>query len=575
MWRGMCKSSSINYGYGFRGLHVRLTCRPSNMSVIWLVGDLFVTDLWQPLLMLYGLAVKPCGLGFNRNIPKSVLIPSHKRWTRYFEDRVSKLWGSVALVTFLIETWFPSGNMIELTRASTRSSRGPFPSFGPAKADVANETRPTRDAMSGCDVPLGRTLASGGRRWLQAGRPPYVKLSGHSAPSTVADRSLEETDMCSSLCRLHRISRNLAENELTIGGYLNYGPATISTLTLMGKGAGKAILDKGEHRSGGMTGNQCTSVNAHVASDEWPEVFLGVMSLQATTMNSCMSSGVVGTMLYTLSFSVPHRKKSRCLRLRSGEQAGHFSTPPRLIHRVGGATGAERLALSPPTKANRVQSPAGSPDFRKWESRRTMPLVGGFSRGSPVSFPPPLHSGAAPYSLQSPSSALKTSLLRAAQISSLHLHKTFEERLDNLRIVLFALRNAGLTVNPEKVTRANTYVGYLGFIISEGKLLMDPEKIRPPLPEYPIMGDRKFALLATCRSPPVFCNLSGRLFPDLIESVINRDIFWSEVNALSLGYAMQPLYDVFGLQTFHDYMLDCALHSTDVTQWRSHEPEAV
>ncbi|KAJ8878512.1 hypothetical protein PR048_019090 [Dryococelus australis] len=37
------------------------------------------------------------------------------------------------------------------------------------------------------------------------------------------------------------------------------------------------------------------------------------------------------------------------------------------------------------TKANRVQSPAGSPDFRKWESCRAMPLFGGFSRGSPVS----------------------------------------------------------------------------------------------------------------------------------------------------------------------------------------------
>ncbi|KAJ8866989.1 hypothetical protein PR048_032851 [Dryococelus australis] len=46
---------------------------------------------------------------------------------------------------------------------------------------------------------------------------------------------------------------------------------------------------------------------------------------------------------------------------------------------------AERLARSPPTKANRAQSPAGSPDFRKWESCRAMPLVGGSSRGSPVS----------------------------------------------------------------------------------------------------------------------------------------------------------------------------------------------
>ncbi|KAJ8871921.1 hypothetical protein PR048_028261 [Dryococelus australis] len=44
-----------------------------------------------------------------------------------------------------------------------------------------------------------------------------------------------------------------------------------------------------------------------------------------------------------------------------------------------------RLARSPPTKANRVQFPAGSPDFRKWESCRTMPLAGGFSRGYPVS----------------------------------------------------------------------------------------------------------------------------------------------------------------------------------------------
>ncbi|KAJ8870571.1 hypothetical protein PR048_029594 [Dryococelus australis] len=49
----------------------------------------------------------------------------------------------------------------------------------------------------------------------------------------------------------------------------------------------------------------------------------------------------------------------------------------------GGGTVAERLARSPPTTANRVQYPAVSPDFRKWESRLTVPLVGGFSRGSP------------------------------------------------------------------------------------------------------------------------------------------------------------------------------------------------
>ncbi|KAJ8876087.1 hypothetical protein PR048_023996 [Dryococelus australis] len=45
---------------------------------------------------------------------------------------------------------------------------------------------------------------------------------------------------------------------------------------------------------------------------------------------------------------------------------------------------AEWLACSPLTKAIRVPCRV-SPDFRMWESRRTMPLVGGFSQGSPVS----------------------------------------------------------------------------------------------------------------------------------------------------------------------------------------------
>ncbi|KAJ8865934.1 hypothetical protein PR048_033457, partial [Dryococelus australis] len=45
--------------------------------------------------------------------------------------------------------------------------------------------------------------------------------------------------------------------------------------------------------------------------------------------------------------------------------------------------------------ASRWGRPRG---FRKWESRRTMPLPGRFSRVSPVPPPPPLNSGAAPYS---------------------------------------------------------------------------------------------------------------------------------------------------------------------------------
>ncbi|KAJ8897176.1 hypothetical protein PR048_002522 [Dryococelus australis] len=82
------------------------------------------------------------------------------------------------------------------------------------------------------------------------------------------------------------------------------------------------------------------------------------------------------------------------------------------------ATVAERLDCSPPTRANRAQSPAGSLlDFRKWESCRTMPLVGGFSRGYPC--PPTLHSALLHSNFISHSSVLKTSL-RGTQLSRLN-----------------------------------------------------------------------------------------------------------------------------------------------------------
>ncbi|KAJ8867364.1 hypothetical protein PR048_031165 [Dryococelus australis] len=65
-----------------------------------------------------------------------------------------------------------------------------------------------------------------------------------------------------------------------------------------------------------------------------------------------------------------------------------FQGQSRQGYTAEGASAAERSARSPSTKANRIQSPAGSPDFRKWGSCQTMPLVGGFSRGSPVSLAP-------------------------------------------------------------------------------------------------------------------------------------------------------------------------------------------
>ena len=69
-WQRLCKPSSKDDGYHcFPGLHVRQTCRPSNMSGIGLVGDIF--------LMLCGLAYKLRGGTFPRKISRASLIPCH------------------------------------------------------------------------------------------------------------------------------------------------------------------------------------------------------------------------------------------------------------------------------------------------------------------------------------------------------------------------------------------------------------------------------------------------------------------------------------------------------------------
>ncbi|KAJ8877986.1 hypothetical protein PR048_022449 [Dryococelus australis] len=70
-----------------------------------------------------------------------------------------------------------------------------------------------------------------------------------------------------------------------------------------------------------------------------------------------------------------------------------------------GNSGRAWLDNSPPTFANRVRLPTRSlQDFRMWELCRTIPLVGGFSRGSPI---PALRF--IPH-LASPASALKISI---------------------------------------------------------------------------------------------------------------------------------------------------------------------
>ncbi|KAJ8893846.1 hypothetical protein PR048_006447 [Dryococelus australis] len=98
-----------------------------------------------------------------------------------------------------------------------------------------------------------------------------------------------------------------------------------------------------------------------------------------------------------------------------------------------GLKAVQWLDYSPPTKVKRVRFPARSlPGFRAWESCRSILLVGGFPRGSSVSML--LQPGIASM-LTSPSSALKTSTLRVAQISPLNCFKGgYENRQSRVQV---------------------------------------------------------------------------------------------------------------------------------------------
>lgn len=56
---------------------------------------------------------------------------------------------------------------------------------------------------------------------------------------------------------------------------------------------------------------------------------------------------------------------------------------------------------------------------------------------------------------------------------------TFEEHLKHLREVLNRLKRAGLTANPSKMTVASDKIQFLGHVVHNGKLTVDPERCRP------------------------------------------------------------------------------------------------
>ncbi|KAJ8882364.1 hypothetical protein PR048_014168 [Dryococelus australis] len=120
--------------------------------------------------------------------------------------------------------------------------------------------------------------------------------------------------------------------------------------------------------------------------------------------------------VFNMVASLPTCTKPHSLRADMG---GLWPSSPH------GASMVERLVCSPPTKANRVQSPAGSllQDFRLRKSCQTMPLVSGFPRVSIV-YPLPFIPAVLHTHLTSPSLALKSSFLGARRLCFVELRRS-------------------------------------------------------------------------------------------------------------------------------------------------------
>ncbi|KAJ8877577.1 hypothetical protein PR048_022032 [Dryococelus australis] len=112
-------------------------------------------------------------------------------------------------------------------------------------------------------------------------------------------------------------------------------------------------------------------------------------------------------------------------------------------------TSRSRSGVAVRLLASHHGEPVRFPDFRMWKSCRTISLAGGFSRGSPVS---PALAFRRCFILTSlhPSSALKTSMLRAAQISSHILNSLERQYVHRYRVqsVNTILQHRHLIVHP-------------------------------------------------------------------------------------------------------------------------------
>ncbi|KAJ8898326.1 hypothetical protein PR048_003686 [Dryococelus australis] len=164
------------------------------------------------------------------------------------------------------------------------------------------------------------------------------------------------------------------------------------------------------------------------------DYFVLLSSLSVGYKTSPAEEGSAGLPLLRRMWTISvYNCTQQCTGLRDEQfDGGHLWSIGSGNYRKSAAVGpalidllAERLARSPPAKAIQVQCPAGSlPDFRVWESCRD-DAGGSVVFLGDLQFLLPFYSGAAPYLPQSHSSALKTSMLRAVQISSVHFQSHY------------------------------------------------------------------------------------------------------------------------------------------------------
>ena len=66
--------------------------------------------------------------------------------------------------------------------------------------------------------------------------------------------------------------------------------------------------------------------------------------------------------------------------------------------------------------------------------------------------------------------------------------ESFEEHLEHIRLVLERLRQAGLTVKPQKVVFATHEISFLGHVVSPGCVRIDPERTKR-IRDFPVPRD--------------------------------------------------------------------------------------